>query len=66
MHTSEFVQLGASIKCLALGPFGDSYVARFSFVRNQRNLIVSVSPQRLKGKSGAVPGAEALIGLNGA
>ena len=28
-----------------------------------RNLIVSVSSQRLKGKSGAVPGAEALFGL---
>ena len=40
------------------------YCAYFPMRGTQRNVIVSVSSQRLKGKSGAVPASKALIGLN--
>ena len=53
-----FRWLGASMK--------PQYCAFFSLVRNPVlwTLMVSASSQRLKGQSGAVPGAEDLFGLN--
>ena len=51
-----------SIKCLALGPFCDSYIARFSLLGNPEEPDSVGEFARLKIESRAVPGAEALFG----
>ena len=58
----------AKIQCLPLGPFCGAYVA-CSSPREEPSgtrycLRASVGPQNFKGKKGAVPGMEALLGLN--
>ena len=50
------------LKCLALGPFCDSYIARF-FSFGEPRVLDSVGVFT-KGESRALPGAEALFGLN--